>query len=101
MDVVLVSTLPSGDDIVVGEGIRFGRRVLNATGILPKGRHRLLAEAFTESVSSGDLSRNTPTFDLEFQLTPVPEPGTLGLVLLGGIVARLRLRVTKSDTAAT
>ncbi len=34
-------------------------------------------------------------------VTPVPEPTTLGLVLLGGIVARLRFRFTKSDSSTT
>ena len=34
-------------------------------------------------------------------VTPVPEPTTLGLVLLGGILARLGLRATKSDISAT
>jgi hypothetical protein len=40
-------------------------------------------------------------FEGSASITPVPEPTTLGLVLVGGIVAGLRLRLRKSDISAT
>ena len=86
VDLVLANRSLSGDIVVVGDGLRFGSRQLRVTGILPTGRHRLYAEAFAESASSGIFSRHTPRFDLELQLTPVPEPGSLFLIG-GGLLA--------------
>jgi hypothetical protein len=86
VDVFLITQSPPGEIAVIGDGLRFGSRQLDITGNLPKGRHRFFAEAFTESLSAGELSRHTPSFDFEFALTPVPEPGSL-LLLGGGLVA--------------
>ncbi len=95
VDVLLISTLLSGDfDIVISEGIRFGRRELNVTGILPAGRHRFSTEAFTESLSFGELTRHSPRFDLEFEVQPVPEPGSL-MLLGGGLLALASRRLRR------
>ena len=76
----------AGDIIVVGDALQFGRRRLSVSGVLPSGRHRLFVEAFTESVSLGGSARHTPSFDLEFAVSPVPEPASL-LLVGGGLLA--------------
>ncbi len=93
VDFSLVTQSLSGEILVIGDGLRFGSRELNFSGILPGGRHRLFAEAFTESVSNGQLARHTPSFDLEFALTPVPEPGTW-LLMGGGLLGLASKRLT-------
>ena len=84
VDVSLTSPLVG--DIVFIDGLTLGSRQLHVTGILPAGRHRFFVEAFTESVSGGDLSRHTPNFDVEFAVAPVPEPASM-LLLGAGLLA--------------
>jgi hypothetical protein len=92
VDVLLTSQSLSGEVVVLSDGLRFGSRQLDVRGILPTGRSRLQFEAFTESVSAGVFTRHTPSFDLEFALTPTPEPGSLLLFGAGGLLALARRR---------
>jgi hypothetical protein len=93
VDFSLVTQSLSGDITVAGDGIRFGSRQLNVSGNLSEGRHRFFVEAFTESISAGQLTRHTPSFDLEFALTPIPEPGSW-LLLGGGLLMLASKRLT-------
>lgn len=96
-----------GEPQVFFDGIGFGTLQLNHTGFLRAGTYRLYAEANTESngvidpdSGSEALSHHKSTFDLDFQLTPVPEPGSM--ILLGsGLVAFAARRVRRAATVRT
>jgi hypothetical protein len=93
VEVVLTSQLPSGEVIVLSDGLRgVGSRQLDDRGLLPTGRSRLRVEATTESISEGGFTRHTPSFDVAFALTPTPEPGSLFL-FAGGLLALARRRL--------
>ena len=68
-----------GEPQVFADGIGFDTLQVNHTGLLRAGTYRLYAEANTESTGviepdsgSGALSHHKSSFDLDFQLTPVP-----------------------------
>jgi len=75
----------------LGGGAR--TRQFTRTGMLPAGFHSLQADAITEAMGNsipgsgvGPLSHHRGSFELDFQLTPVPEPGSM-LLLGSGLIA--------------
>jgi hypothetical protein len=106
-EVLVFLSNESTSAFVFSDGIGFGTLQLNRTGVLGAGTYRLYAEADTESngfidpdSSSGPLSHHKSSFDLDFQLTPVPEPGSMlllgtGLVALASGRVRRRVNVRK------
>jgi hypothetical protein len=89
------------------DGIGLGTRQLNRSGVLAAGTYRLYAEADTESNAVidpdsgiGPLSHHLSSFDLDFQLTPVPEPGSI--ILLGsGIAVFASRRIRRAANGRT
>jgi hypothetical protein len=86
--------LSGGIDVIAGDDIRFGSELLDLTGVLPAGRHRLFVEASTESVANDGLSQHGSRFDIDFALTPTPEPASI--FLLGGGSLMLAMRRIRS-----
>ncbi|HTI38909.1 MAG TPA: PEP-CTERM sorting domain-containing protein [Vicinamibacterales bacterium] len=84
-----------GIDVVAGDDIRFGSQLLDFTGVLPAGRHRLLVEASTESVASDGLAHHGSNFDVDFALTPTPEPPSIFLLGAGTVVLATKRRLAR------
>ena len=92
-----------GEPQVFADGIGFDTLQVNHTGLLRAGTYRLYAEANTESTGviepdsgSGALSHHKSSFDLDFQLTPVPEPGSMLLLGSGLVFAFTSRRVRRA-----
>jgi hypothetical protein len=74
-----------------------GTRQLTRSGILSAGFHSFQAVATTAALGNsipesgvGPLSHHRAGFDLDFQLTPVPEPGSMLLIGSGLVAFALR-----------
>jgi hypothetical protein len=76
-----------------------GSRQVNAIGFLPAGSYEFFAEAVAQGELNGALagatSHHAASFDLDFQLTPTPEPGSI-LLVGSGLVAFTSRRVTRA-----
>ncbi|NOX58559.1 MAG: PEP-CTERM sorting domain-containing protein, partial [Planctomycetes bacterium] len=75
-----------------------GAGSINAAGTLEPGVYRLIFQASADTNVDGDgTSSATASFELmAFDLTEIPEPATIGLLLVGvgiGVTKRRRTRV--------
>ena len=89
----------------LGGGAR--RRQFTRTGLLSAGFHSLQADAITEAMGNslpgsgiGSLSHHRASFELDFQLTPVPEPGSM-LLLGSGLIAFAARRARRTANVRT